>query len=34
MVIKYKVYDEHRPRAGQNTQHVLYEQQARASQNT
>ena len=33
-MIRYKVYNEQHPRAGQNTQHVLYEQQARAGQNT
>ena len=32
-MIRYKVYNEHHPRAGQNTQHVLYEQQVKAGQN-
>ena len=31
---KYKVYNEQHPKAGQNTQHVLYGQQARAGRNT
>ena len=30
IVIRYKVYNEQQPRARQNTQHVLYRQQARA----
>ena len=34
IVIRYKVYNEQHPRAGRNTQHVLYGQQARAVQNT
>ena len=34
IMIIYKVYIEHHPRAGGNTQHVIYEQQARAGRNT
>ena len=34
IVIRYKVYNEQHPRAGRNTQHVLYKQQARAGRNT
>ena len=34
IVIRYKVYNEQHPRAGQKTQHVLFEQQARAGRNT
>ena len=34
IVIRYKVNIEQHPRAGRNTQHVLYEQQARAGRNT
>ena len=34
IVIRYKVYNEHYPRAGLNIQQVIYEQLARASQNS
>ena len=34
IVIRYKVYNEQHPRAGLNIQHVIYEQLARAGQNT
>ena len=34
IVIRYKVYNEQYPRAGRNTQHVLYEQKGRAGRNT
>ena len=34
IVIRYKVYIEQHPSAGRNTQHVHYEEQARAGRNT
>ena len=34
IMIRYKVYSEQHPRAGLNIQHVIYEQLARAGQNT
>ena len=34
IVIRYKVYNEEHPRAGLNIQHVIYEQLARAGQNS
>ena len=34
MVIRYKVYSQQHARAGTNIQHVIYNQLARAGQNT
>ena len=34
IVIRYKVYSEQHTRAGTNIQHVIYDQLARAGQNT
>ena len=34
IVNRYKMYNEQHPRAGLNIQHVIYEQLARAGQNT
>ena len=34
IVFRYKVYTEQHPRAGLNSQHVIYKQPARAGRNT